>query len=832
VKRLHFLNLFLSTLVVLFIVAINQIALAQTFNVSTTPELRQALQDAAGNGQDDLIMLADGTYKTTDDGGGTFTFLDNEDYDLTIQGSSAENVILNGDNTDRVLGLYCSQSILSNITISNGNSSADGGGLYTSRYNNLNIENCIITENTTKQHGGGFYADYKVTITNSIISNNSATYYGGGFKARFGATLIDSIVTGNIAAYKGGGFYSAQYTRVLNCIISSNRSAPGISTFGVTEILNSLIIDNISGGLATTSGSPYILNTAFINNGDFDIDVVATVYNCYVDENKIYVPSFTQGNIFGGNLDFINQENGDFHIGENSVLIDAGTTDVNDIVFPTTDFDGNQRISGGSIDIGPYELSITTSITYYIDYDNDGYGNPDSPYEDTSQPSGYVTDNTDCDDYDSSIHPSATEIRGDGIDQDCNGSDLPYLNTYYRDYDNDGYGDPDSPYEDTSQPSGYVTDNTDCDDYDDSIHPGATEIRGDGVDQNCNGSDLPNLNTYYEDHDGDGYGDSNNSTEAEIQPSGYVTDNTDCDDSDGSIHPDAVETRGDGIDQDCNGVDLLLLIIYYQDNDSDGYGNPNISLEAKSQPEGYVADNTDCDDSDSSVNPGATESCNGVDDNCEGIVDEGCSIIPDKVTLILPSSTTEETTPTFTWNKVSNATWYKIYLMSTSSDYKFVQWYEIADDFSNYPEVNCTDGKCTVKLDSTLDIGSYEWFVMGWNDNGNGVWSDGMAFTIQGNDTLPSKVTHTSPSGATQNSTPTYTWAEDPASTWYRLWVGSPNGDRLFAQWYDATDICSGGICTVTTETEFMSGDYEWYIKSWNDYGRLWSDGMSFTVSE
>ncbi len=131
--------------------------------------------------------------------------------------------------------------------------------------------------------------------------------------------------------------------------------------------------------------------------------------------------------------------------------------------------------------------------TYYRDYDGDGYGDPNTSYDATFQPSGYITNRTDCNDYDSSIHPGATEIRGDGIDQDCNGSDLASLNTYYRDYDNDGYGDPDSPYETQSQPSGYVTNNTDCNDYDSSIHPGATEIPEDGIDQDCNGSDLSSI---------------------------------------------------------------------------------------------------------------------------------------------------------------------------------------------------------------------------------------------------------------------------------------------------------------------------------------------------
>lgn len=73
------------------------------------------------------------------------------------------------------------------------------------------------------------------------------------------------------------------------------------------------------------------------------------------------------------------------------------------------------------------EYDLYISYTYYRDFDEDGYGNPDSLLEAATQPSGYVTDNSDCNDVDETIHPGATEIRGDGIDQDCNGTDLPSL---------------------------------------------------------------------------------------------------------------------------------------------------------------------------------------------------------------------------------------------------------------------------------------------------------------------------------------------------------------------------------------------------------------------
>jgi hypothetical protein len=66
---------------------------------------------------------------------------------------------------------------------------------------------------------------------------------------------------------------------------------------------------------------------------------------------------------------------------------------------------------------------------------------------------------------------------------------------------------------------------------------------------------------------------------------------------------------------------------WYEDADDDGYGNPANSVRSCEQPEGFVNNNEDCDDSDQNINPAASELCNGVDDDCNGVIDEGCVVV-------------------------------------------------------------------------------------------------------------------------------------------------------------------------------------------------------------
>ena len=178
---------------------------------------------------------------------------------------------------------------------------------------------------------------------------------------------------------------------------------------------------------------------------------------------------------------------------------------------------------------------------------------------------------------------------------------------------------------------GYIAD-VDCNDNDPNIHPGAFEVCN-GLDDNCNrrvDEYLP-VDIFNRDADADGYGTPAGALVACSQPAGYVGNNFDCNDDDPNIRPGATEICN-GVDDNCNGsVDEGVQNTYYKDSDRDSYGNPQITIYACSLPEGYAADNTDCDDKYASVHPGAPEICrNELDDNCNGLIDEGNNYYPDQ----------------------------------------------------------------------------------------------------------------------------------------------------------------------------------------------------------
>ncbi len=167
------------------------------------------------------------------------------------------------------------------------------------------------------------------------------------------------------------------------------------------------------------------------------------------------------------------------------------------------------------------------------------------------------------------------------------------------DNDGDGYGNPGS----AACSNGAATD---CDDGNASVNPGAVEVPGNGVDDDCNPG-TPDVSCV--DNDGDGYGNPGDSS----CPSGGATD---CNDGNAAVNPGAVEVPGNGLDDDCNpGTPDVTCV----DNDGDGYGSPGDAT----CPNGSAAD---CDDTNAAVNPGATEiPRNGIDDDCNTATPGGCT---------------------------------------------------------------------------------------------------------------------------------------------------------------------------------------------------------------
>ncbi len=236
---------------------------------------------------------------------------------------------------------------------------------------------------------------------------------------------------------------------------------------------------------------------------------------------------------------------------------------------------------------------------------------PEDPLFVDDDGDGFSEHRGDCDDTDPLVFPRAIE-RCNGIDDDCDTKiddddiDVYGQPSWWADADGDGYGNEFQEIYACVNPGGFADNPLDCDDTEATLNPDTV---------------------WYIDTDFDGYGSDALTRTACVQPGGYTSAPDDCDDTDSSVNPSADEIC-DELDNDCDGlvdddddtiIDEENGVIFYEDADGDGYGVESETTAFGCEvPPANFADNTDdCDDSDASINPGATETWyDGVDSDC------------------------------------------------------------------------------------------------------------------------------------------------------------------------------------------------------------------------
>jgi hypothetical protein len=229
-----------------------------------------------------------------------------------------------------------------------------------------------------------------------------------------------------------------------------------------------------------------------------------------------------------------------------------------------------------------------------------------------------ATKGGDCDDGNYLASPGLAELC-DGVDNNCNG-------VADEGCDDDGDGYCDATFTTIGSPSVCPSGGGDCNDTNSAIHPGATDICGNATDFNCDGIAGSTGGTgcvnYYWDGDNDGVGV--NVFQCVCAATGNYKSllNTDCDDTNANVSPLKTEDCSTAFDDNCNGttndVNATNCIAYYKDVDLDGYGSNSAANQCQCAPQGqFVAPAAgDCDDIKSAINPGATEICDNIDNNC------------------------------------------------------------------------------------------------------------------------------------------------------------------------------------------------------------------------
>ena len=493
-------------------------------------------------------------------------------YDATI--TSAESFRGHGG------GLYAYHSTdveLSSSTVSSSTAYYNGGGVYSHYYSSLVVEDSELSSNISQNGSGGglYFYPYAggiddLSVGGSRLESNTARYHGGGLYSQAAnavsiddTELIQNAANGGSGGHDGGGahFSTARSLSFTNNHVCGNTAYEGAGVYSYNVYGSSAGSDSWKNNVFQENAANHAGGAVFFNRHYYN----ELVNNTFVGN----LAGSYGGTIYGYYLytDFLNNL--------------VAYTSLGDGVY------------------GEYYTNYYSSWAH-----NDWYNNTSSDFDgylnSASLGSGNLFDDPLLEDYRNDGNCDNDDLRLAAGSTLIDAGDATILDADGSTSDIGAYGGPGSSIFD-GDGDGY--DNVDdCDDGDSAVNPGALESCN-GVDDDCDGeldeSGATGETTWYADADSDGYGDSATTLDACDQPSGHVGDATDCDDTDATVNPGAVEVWYDGLDADCAGDSDY-------DADADGFDSDAHS-------------GTDCDDTDASVYVGAADAWyDGVDSDCAG----------------------------------------------------------------------------------------------------------------------------------------------------------------------------------------------------------------------
>ncbi len=568
--------------------------------------------------------------------------------------ASLSHVSIDGASADTTGGglfaTNCPSLALTDVQVADAHAGSDGGGVcvVNSAEGATALTDVTLSDNSSGASGGGLYAGSDVDVVGLTVSGCLADNHGGGvfFTGDAQRVLDDTLITDSFAGIDGGGLN-------LRTATNSTLSATGLTVLR-SDALNggavalrdadaTFVRFHLEDGFASDGGAFLASGPSAVElrngmvcasaSGTAGVSLRANASNQSPDLQASQVAFVANTGVRGGGLDldgtttfglsglhFVgNQANLGAAVNASSTT-SGSLTDVvvaaNDASVPTSAaldgllaidpwYDGNTPLAStadpSAVDT-PAGLLFDGSCTWaalrtvdrsaahgvwstVVPGDTASWPTLDDPFRDDDGDS--VPWIHDCDDADASRHHGADELC-DGYDNDCDGrvddedDDVLTNTTWYRDADRDQYGTEEDATTACVAPEGYVAVAGDCDDDDPTAQP------------------LP----FYRDDDHDGIGTGPVLAYACIGklPPGASFQEDDCDDDDPSVQGPQPS---------------------FADLDLDGHGDQvEVGRSCPGTP-GLVRTNDDCDDRRSDVFPGATEVCDGVDQDCDEEVDEG-----------------------------------------------------------------------------------------------------------------------------------------------------------------------------------------------------------------